>query len=133
MTRFITTNSVFINTNDKNSFSITIPGRWDSKSAEKINYELSKIKELRSENDIELHVKEVKKRGTRTEIKNSGYKLAGFDQFKNEKLAELKRIKYKDLEDLVYRLELIYDEFVDILNVKYIPGSRKEYTLPPGV
>ena len=49
-----------------------------------------KILELRFENSIELHVKEVKKRGTRKETENSGYKLAGFDHFKSEVLTELK-------------------------------------------
>ena len=35
------------------------------------------------------------------EIENSGYSLAGFDLFKSEILAELRIVKYNDLEDTV--------------------------------
>ena len=54
---------------------------------------------------IELHVREVKKRGTRIEIENSGYDLAGFDHFKSEILAELESFK-NSLEDMVHWMEL---------------------------
>ena len=53
------TNSVFNITNKNNSFSITIPGHWESKSAEKTINELNKLLELRS---LDLHRKEVRKR-----------------------------------------------------------------------
>ena len=39
----------------------------------------------------------------------------------------------KDLEVMAYRLQLTYDETVDVLNVKYVAGSTKGYTIPPGV
>ena len=78
-------------------------------------------------------VEEVEKRGTQMEIENSGYNLAGFDHFKNKILAELKRVKYKNLEDMVSRMEYTYDETVDILDVKYIAGSTNVNTLPPGI
>ena len=42
-------------------------------------------------------------------------------------------MKYKDLEDLVYRMQLIYDEIVEILDIKYIAGSTIGYTMPPGI
>ena len=44
----------------------------------------------------------------------------------------MKRVNYRDLEDLVFRLQLTYHEFVDILDVKYIAASTKEYNLAPG-
>ena len=75
----------------------------------------------------------MEKRGTQIEIENSGYNLAGFDHFKSEYFLELKRVKLKDFEDLVYRKDLTYDEIVDILNVKYFAGSNKDYSLPPAV
>ena len=53
-------NAVFNKTNENNSFSITIAGHWKSKSAEKIIDEFKKLLELRY---LELHVKEVRKRG----------------------------------------------------------------------
>ena len=65
-------------------------------------------------------------------MKNSGYKLESFDHFKSEIVADLNRVEYKDLEDLVIRTELTYDEIVDILRVIYIAGSTNGYTLPPG-
>ena len=34
---------------------------------------------------------------------------------------------------MVYRLQLTYDEIIDILDVKYIAGSTIGYTLLPGV
>ena len=62
MTSFETTNSVFRITNENNSFSITIPGHWETKSAEKTIDELNKLVELRSQNSIELHVEQVREK-----------------------------------------------------------------------
>ena len=49
--------------------------------------------------------------------------------FKSETLAEVGRVKYKDLEDMVWRMELTYNEIVDILDIKYNAGSTIGYTL----
>ena len=38
---------------------------------------------------------------------------------KKEILEELKNVKYNDLEDLVYRMQLTFDEIKDILE-KYV-------------
>ena len=62
VTFFECTNSVFSTTNENNSFSITIPGHWNSKSAEKTIDELNKLLELRSQNGIVLHVEQVRKK-----------------------------------------------------------------------
>ena len=94
---------------------------------------LNEVLELRSQNDIELYVKEVEKRGTRIGIETSGYNLAGSNHFNSEIFAELRRVEHKDLEEMVYRMELTYDEIVDILDVKHIAGSPICYTLPPGL
>ena len=59
---FDCTNSVFKITNKNNSFSITIPGYWETKSAEKTMDELNKLFGLRSQNGIELHVEQVRKK-----------------------------------------------------------------------
>ena len=53
--------------------------------------------------------------------------------FKDEILEELKNVKYNDLEDLVYRFKLTYDEIMDILYLKYIPTKRTGYSLNPGI
>ena len=51
---FECTNSVFNITNENNSFSITIPGHWQNKYAEKTIGELNDLLELRS---LELYKK----------------------------------------------------------------------------
>ena len=45
----------------------------------------------------------------------------------------MKNAKYNDLEDLVYRMQLTYDEIIDILDLKYIPKKRTGYSLNPGI
>ena len=63
VTSFEATNFVFNITDENDSLSITIPGHWSSDSAEKTIDELNKILELRSQNDSDLHVKQVRKMG----------------------------------------------------------------------
>ena len=74
VTSFEATNSIFNITNKNNSFSITIPGHWDSESAEETIDELKKLLEFKSQNSIELHVKEVRKRGNQIKIGDNDYK-----------------------------------------------------------
>ena len=59
---FETMNSVFSINDENKSFSITIPRHWDSKRAEKTIDELNKLLEFRSQNGIEVHVEQVKKK-----------------------------------------------------------------------
>ena len=80
-----------------------------------------------------MHVKEVQKRGHKIKIGDSEYKLSDFDTQKIEILEELKKAKYNDLKDLVYRMRLSYDEIIDILDLKYIPTKRTGYSLNPGI
>ena len=80
------TNSVFNITNEKNSFSIIIPGHYETESAEKVIKDLNKLLELKS---LELHVKEVEKRGKIIKIGDKEYKLSDFDTHKNETVEEL--------------------------------------------
>ena len=118
---FECTNSVFNITNENNSFSIIIPGHWETKSAEKTIDELNKLLELRSQNGIELHVEQVRKKGI---ILIDDYSLSSLGVFKIEILEELKKVEYDDLEDLVYRFQLTYDEIMNILDLKYISTKR---------
>ena len=48
---------------------------------------------------------------------------------RNEILEELKKAKYNGIEDLVYRMQLTYDEIIYILYLKYIPIKRAGYSL----
>ena len=41
--------------------------------------------------------------------------------------------KYRHLEDMVYRLQLPYDEILHILDLKNIPTKRTGYSLNPGI
>ena len=76
---------------------------------------------------------EVRKRGSKIKRGDIEYKLSDFDTQKNEILEELRNVKYNDLEDLVYRMPLTYDEIMDILDLKYIPTKRTGYSLNPGI
>ena len=83
MSSFECTNSVFNITNENNSFSIIIPGHWETEFAEIID-EVNRLLELRS---LELHVNEVRKRGNIIKIGDKEYKLSDFD---NQKMRYLK-------------------------------------------
>ena len=124
------TNSVFNLTNENNSFSIIIPGHYETESAEKMINDLNKLLELKS---LELHVEEVRKRGNKIKIGDNEYQLSDFDTQKYEIIEELRNVKYNDLEDLVYRMRLSYDEFMDILDLKCIYTKRMGYSLNPGI
>ena len=97
---FECTNSVFNITNENNSFSIIVPGYYETKSAQKTIDELNNLLELRSQNGIELHVEQVRKKGI---ILIKDYSLSSLGMFEEEIFEELKKAKYNDLEDLVYR------------------------------
>ena len=127
---FECTNSVFNITDDNNSFSIIITAHWETEFAEKIIDELNRILELRT---LELHVNEDRKRGNIIKIGDNEYKLSDFDNQKYEIIEELKKAEYKDLRDLVYRMQLTYDEIIDVLDLKYIPAKRAGYSLNPGI
>ena len=78
------TNSVFNITNENNSFSIIIPGHYQTDFAEKKINDLKKLLELKS---LELHVEEVKRRGNKIKIGDNEYKLSELD---NQKMRYLK-------------------------------------------
>ena len=96
MSSFECTNSVLNNTNENISFSIIIPGHYQTKPAEKTIDELNKLLELMS---LKLHVKEVRKRGNKIKIGDIEHKRSDFDTQKNEILEELRNVKCNDLAD----------------------------------
>ena len=59
VTSFEASNFVFNVTDENNSFSITTPANWSSEIVEAIINQLNELSERRSENDNELHVKNV--------------------------------------------------------------------------
>ena len=123
-------NSVFNITNESNSFSIIIPGHYETEFAEQIIDDLNKLLELKS---LELYVEEVRKRGDIIKIGDKEYKLSDFDNQKYEIIEELKKVGYNDLKDIVYRMRLSYDEIMNIFDLQYIPTKRTGYSLNPGI
>ena len=87
--------------------------------------ELNELLDLESQKNIDLHVQKARKRRHQVKIGYKEYKLSDFDTFKEEILEELKNVKYKDLGDMVYRLQLTYDEVINILDLKYIPTKKQ--------
>ena len=110
-------NSVLNINVENNSFSITIPGHWFPNLLKKTFDELNKLLEIRSQNDIDLHVEQV---GKERLILIKDYSLSSLGTFK-EILEELKKAKNNDVEGMVYRFQLTYDENIDILDLKHIP------------
>ena len=66
-------------------------------------------------------------------IGDDEYKLSDFDSQKQKIIEELKNAKYNDLEDLVYRLRLSYDEIINIIDLKYISTKRIGYSIEPNI
>ena len=112
-----------------NSFSIIIPAHWEPEFAGKVIDEVNRLLELRT---LDLDVNEVRKRGNKLKSGDKEYKLSDFDNQKYEIIEELKSIKYTDIEDLVYRMQLTYDEIIDVLDLKYISTKILGYCLNPG-
>ena len=127
---FECTNSVFKIFIENNSFSIIIRSHYETEFVEKTIDDLNKLLELKS---LELHVEEVRKRGNEIKIGDKEYQLSDFDTRRNEIFVELRNVNYNDLEDLVCRMRLSYDEFIDILDLKYIPTKRVGYSSNPGI
>ena len=101
VTFFECPNFVFNITDENNSFSINILRRWNSKLAERTICELHKVSDLKSQNNIDLHVREFRKRGYQIKFGGKEFKLSDYDTFKEEILEELKNAKHNDLEDMV--------------------------------
>ena len=102
VTYFEATNSVFIIIDENYSFSIKIRGHWQTKSAEKTINELNNLLELRPQNGIELHVKEVRKRGNQIKIGDNVYKLSDFDTQKENKTIKEKKLWNKSILRIWY-------------------------------
>ena len=120
VTSFEATTSVFNITNENNSFSFSIPGYWTSREGTGTIIQLREILELRAENDIEINVKEMKKRGNHMKIGSKGNKLSYRGTHKISINEESKNEEYSELEDMVVRLELTYNKLLNILDMKYI-------------
>ena len=66
-------------------------------------------------------------------LEGKEYKLSDFDTQKDEILEKFENGKYQNLEDMVFRFQLSYDEIINIIDFKYIPTERIGYSLKPDV
>ena len=95
-------------------------------SGETIN-KLNDFLEQKFLTDIELHVKEFEKSVTWIKTENQVYNLAGVDQFKSELFAKVGRVKHKELDYLLSRLELTYEEIVEVKKIMLDQLMDKHY------
>ena len=72
---FESTNSVFNITNENNSFSITIPGHWNSEAAEKTVEKLNELLKLHKK-DLSLHIASVREKGRKIYLGEDEYDLS---------------------------------------------------------
>ena len=100
MTSLKATISVFNKTDENKFFSDSLPGRWRIPNylVDENFDELKNLLIIRSHNDIELHVQDVRKRGDKKKINGKDFFLSDFDTLNIEILEELKSIIYHDLE-----------------------------------
>ena len=61
------------------------------------------------------------------------YSSSSPGNLKDETLEESQNAKHNDLEDIVYKFEITYDEIINTLDLKYNRKTTKGYTLPPGM
>ena len=66
-------------------------------------------------------MEEVRKRGNQIKDGDKKYKLSDLVNSKKEKLEEIKNAFYHDLKNLVYKSELTYDKFMNLLDIKFFP------------
>ena len=96
----------------------TIVFQFQHQAIETLNLlkKINRLIELRSQNDIELSVKYVRKKGIIIEMGDGEYEISDFNAHKKERLKELKSAHYHNLEDLIYRMQFTHDEIIDVLD-----------------
>ena len=55
--------------------------------------------------------------------------MAAFDHFEGEVFAKLGKVKYHGFDDMVYGMELTYDENMDVSDIKHTSATSIGYTL----
>ena len=87
VTSFEASSSVSNISFENNSCSTTTPGYWILRGGSETIIGLEKLLEPREQNDIELHVEKVRKRGSKKTADNE-YKTSNLDTRKNEIIEE---------------------------------------------
>ena len=85
------TNRLINITDENNSFSISKPVRWRNLNYLEIGIieKLQNLLKIRSQKDIELHVKQPRKNWDQTKIGDKEYKVLDFHTFKKEKYEKI--------------------------------------------
>ena len=80
-------NFVFKITNENNGLSVSISGRWKIPNflEDGVIFKLKEVLEHREKNDVQLHVKDVRKRGSLKKIGDEEYKLSDIGTQKKRK------------------------------------------------
>ena len=135
VTFFESTSSILSITDENNSFSISPLFYWGilSNLEDDIIDKLKNLLELKSQNDIEIHIAEDKDRGNKIKINSKEFASSDFGSFKKEILEEIKKANYHDLEDMVCRMQITYEAFMDRLDKKIFPWKGTGFTLPKGI
>ena len=95
---------------------------------------MKKLLDLRSENDVDLHIIDVNKRSKVIILDVQEYIYYNLlEESENDFIEMLKNNDYDDLEDMVYRLEIRKNEIIDKLDLKHIPLSTISYTFLNGI
>ena len=122
VTKFEATNSLSKRTGGNKSFSIATPSYWTLKSVEETIDKLNEILELRFKMILSYMLKILRTEALEENGKQL-IKFSSFDPSQREILAEARRAKYKDLEDMVYRMGLTNEEVEDILDKKILQAQ----------
>ena len=70
-----------------------------------------------------MHVEEVRRRVNKTKDGDKEYTLSDFGTSKKI-LEELNCPNYHDLKNMVFRMQLTYDETMDVLDINYFSPER---------
>ena len=109
----------FFNITDENNIiSVTKPRYWFTAGSVGTVKKLNRSLDLRSQIDFELHVEDIRHRENQIKKGENEYNLYDLDIHEKEISRKLKRIRYIDLEDMVFRMELTYDESIEIFDAK---------------
>ena len=109
-TSFEVTSSVFTITNEKNSFSVTIPGHWIPENAQQTIDKLKKLLEL-DKRELSLHIAAVRERGRKIYVGGDEYVLSDLDinLLRTEIFEKLKKINILGTPKCLQTWEIVQD------------------------
>ena len=118
------TNSVFNINNENNSFSITIPGHWNSESAKKPVEKLKKLLEI-DKKDLSFYIAAVREKNRKIYLGEDEYDLSDLDNnlLRNEIFEKSKKMNILTTTKCLQTWKIVQDASMST-SVKYtrIPG-----------